>query len=764
MAELALLAVGTLLAPSLAIPTGLATTLFVGSFVAAGAVIDSQFLFPAIFGRPSQSVGKLSDLKAQVASEGSAMNYCLGPENRVGGTVIWMTDLKEHKSKQGGKGGGGGSYTTYSYSVSAAIGICEGPIAGIGRIWADGKLIYDANNGGADKRAKSLTIYLGTDVQDPDPVMEAIEGAANVPAYRGLAYIVVEDLRLADWGNRLPQFNIEVIAQNECPIRDGISLLLERAGLTSDQFDASFVTGCIRGYNWSGPKSMRDAILPLMTAYSIRAQEAGGVLRFFSRGEEDYIDVDESDLAAEDASSGGRPDQVAFTDVAELTLPTECNVNYYDSDRDLQQGSQSAHRSAVSGSMIASLEVPLVMLADDAQAIAQRQLWTAWAERVSATVQLPQSYMATLESDVLVVPFQGNEYQIRAVEVNRGANFVMEVKGLIQDPDVNAVFGNTEPTTFHPPTILDSQAMSLAVMDLPALVTEDQNKPGVYLAACNLSTELGWKGATVYVATEADGTYAMIATLTGQADMGSASTRLMPGTTLYWDNVNTVDVELDAGELESATASEVLAGANFALLGSEIIAFQNAELLATRKYRLSGLLRGRRNTERSMYGHAKGEQFLILTPRILGRYTTNSASINGTRFFKAVPPDGVVADYDAVPGMAGGANLTPFSPCLIRVHQETNGDKTITWARRTRGVVNILGPVDQLDLDKYDIVLAHEGRAFRTLTCTDDTRTVTWTDAQQTSDAITGNLSVTVYQLSKTLGRGNPGVLSMELP
>ena len=41
--------------------------------------------------------------------------------------------------------------------------------------------------------------------------MEAVEGAGLVPAYRGTAYVVIEDLDLAPYGNRVPQFSFEVM-------------------------------------------------------------------------------------------------------------------------------------------------------------------------------------------------------------------------------------------------------------------------------------------------------------------------------------------------------------------------------------------------------------------------------------------------------------------------------------------------------------------------------------------------------------------------
>ncbi len=54
-------------------------------------------------------------------------------------------------------------------------------------------------------------IDTGTQDQLPDPKIEAVQGIGAVPAYRGTAYVVIEDLQLEAFGNRVPQFSFEVI-------------------------------------------------------------------------------------------------------------------------------------------------------------------------------------------------------------------------------------------------------------------------------------------------------------------------------------------------------------------------------------------------------------------------------------------------------------------------------------------------------------------------------------------------------------------------
>ena len=44
----------------------------------------------------------------------------------------------------------------------------------------------------------------------PDPLIEAMQGHGKTPAFRGISYIVVEDLQLGEFANRIPNFLFEV--------------------------------------------------------------------------------------------------------------------------------------------------------------------------------------------------------------------------------------------------------------------------------------------------------------------------------------------------------------------------------------------------------------------------------------------------------------------------------------------------------------------------------------------------------------------------
>ena len=165
-----------------------------------GRVMDQRLLGA---GSEAVEVGRIDRFRLMGASEGAAVARVFG-RVRVAGQVIWATRFQETRSTSGGgKGAPRPKTVDYSYSVSLAVALCEGVIAGVGRIWADGVEIAPTR--------LTMRVYRGGNQQLPDPKIEAVEGVGLAPAYRGIAYVVLEDLELAPFGNRVPQFGFEVI-------------------------------------------------------------------------------------------------------------------------------------------------------------------------------------------------------------------------------------------------------------------------------------------------------------------------------------------------------------------------------------------------------------------------------------------------------------------------------------------------------------------------------------------------------------------------
>jgi hypothetical protein len=218
MASIILAAAGTAIGGSIGGAVVGASAATIGGAVGslAGAAIDSWLVASMA---PTQKIAgqRLDTLQITASTEGAVIPRVYG-RMRTGGNIIWATDFREEtettRQGGGGKGGGGGGgteVTEYFYFASLAVALCEGPITGIGRIWADGKPM--------NLEGVAIRVHLGGENQAADPFMAAKMGVANTPAYRGTAYVVFEELPLDRFGNRIPQLSFEVFR----PILDGES-------------------------------------------------------------------------------------------------------------------------------------------------------------------------------------------------------------------------------------------------------------------------------------------------------------------------------------------------------------------------------------------------------------------------------------------------------------------------------------------------------------------------------------------------------------
>lgn len=167
---------------------------------------------------------RLTEMSLTTSSEGSVVPEVYG-RCRFGGQVIWCTEFKETEvtdsQTTGGKGGGGQQTTvnvTYKYSLSFAVAFCKGnSMAQLGRVWIDSKEI--------DLSRFTFRFYPGSETQSPDPLIQAKEGIDVTSAYRGTAYIVFEDLPLAEFGNRMPQVTAEIVVPLKTDDPDDLSNL-----------------------------------------------------------------------------------------------------------------------------------------------------------------------------------------------------------------------------------------------------------------------------------------------------------------------------------------------------------------------------------------------------------------------------------------------------------------------------------------------------------------------------------------------------------
>jgi len=143
-------------------------------------------------------------IRVQTSVEGVPIPLPYG-KTRIAGNLIWVGDFQAIKTTQsvGGKGGGGGQTTGYTYKASYILGICEGPIHDIPRIWGSKK-----------PKAFSKSVFasgvkmLGTYPQAAWGFLTA-HHAAQALGYQGLALVGGANLDLGT-NPEVPNHNFEV--------------------------------------------------------------------------------------------------------------------------------------------------------------------------------------------------------------------------------------------------------------------------------------------------------------------------------------------------------------------------------------------------------------------------------------------------------------------------------------------------------------------------------------------------------------------------
>ena len=237
MATLALSAGGALLGGAVGGSVGASVGWALGGL--AGAM-----LFPQ--GGKDTTGPRLSDLSVQSAAYGTGIPVIYGT-TRVSGNIIWSSGLREaaNRRRQGGKGGGRPTSTTYSYSSSWAVGLCEGPAVAVRRIWFDDKLVFDSSGNSVQIEIPGLVwrFHAGDETQLPDPLIEAAVGSDNATAHRGLCYVVFDDVPLERLNNRIPNCSFEIV------MAGGLSVQIDNS--TSGPPSNSFSAGTI---DWQGQR------------------------------------------------------------------------------------------------------------------------------------------------------------------------------------------------------------------------------------------------------------------------------------------------------------------------------------------------------------------------------------------------------------------------------------------------------------------------------------------------------------------------------
>lgn len=570
---------------------------------------------------------KISSFTVTTAEYGSAVPEVFGTTRRAG-NVIYYDDFTAHEHRESHKAGKGGRKKTvtitYTYTVATILGLCEGPINGIGKVWV-GKSVYDYPNDNI-----GLTCWAGTDTQQPWAYVQGKHPDKALP-YKGLAYMA----GVVDLGDNatFPTYNFEIKGKllstgdyTDANPADVIRYILDKTGLSGVAIDGldNYRTYCrendllisspMDDTNARETREIINEIINLTNAYM-----------FWSNDHYKIVVLDDQ------AHGGWKPDTtIRYALTPDDLLPQSGAALVTYSRKDSSEVYNQYPVEFISRKNSYDKETVSYALSKDIAEHGVRQASTTkahWLYTKERAVKLAEALarkaiygrnlytfrldwaFCRLEVGDLVTltdPSIGLDKQVvRISSVTEGTNGVLTFTAVSVPPmDVTApqydVHSQDRPYVDYNVTAPDT--------DSPVLI-----QPPADLTTNGLELWIGakgkgdlWGGCTVYVSDD-NVNYRTVGQITNSARIGNLQANMTATATSCTVSCNDV--------LLSGTQQDAERGNTLVWIGGECMSYTTATMQQDGNYLLSGLVRGQYNT--TAIAHTAGEQFARLDSTLL---------------------------------------------------------------------------------------------------------------------------------------------------
>lgn len=592
-----------------------------------------------------------SSLAVQTSVAGKAITKIYGT-SRIAGNLVWYGDFASHAQSGGGgggKGGGGGSTVSgYTYSASVVIGLCAGPILGVGTVWQDKDAVADGLAG------IGASLFLGEAAPRPWGYLTSAYPAQAV-SYAGLACVAAANMDLGTSASP-PNYNFEVAGAGVASIgadadpafcvRDILTDAASGAGLDADLIGdlSDYSAWCAALGLGLSPvldtqNALRDALNDWLDATQAAAVWSGGRLRVVPYADgpvgayvpdlTPVMGFTDDDYLPQD---GDPPVKVTRADPADLynrftveyldrstryntsTVTSEDAANI-DAYGIRAEGNQSWHflTSATAAQTAADLRRQRIL------GVLATYEWRSWDK---AALLEPMDLVSVTDAALGLAAALVRVTRIEEVDDGIFAITAEDLPGLsVTDrpvavsagysvnqgqtaPDINA------PLLFEPPATLTG-----GDLELWAAVSGN----GL------------WGGCVVYASDDGN-TYGRVGTIAAPARQGSLVSRLPAGDALDTTHVPTLSLA-GPGILSSGTLADARNLNTLCWVDGELLAYQTATLVGAGLYQLSTLVRGADGT--SIAAHAAGAAWCRVDDNLF-RYPFDASRIGATLYLKFV--------------------------------------------------------------------------------------------------------------------------------
>lgn len=568
---------------------------------------------------------KISEFTVNTAEYGAVVPEIIGTV-RTAGNVIYYDDFTAHEHRETHKAGKGGRSKqvsiTYTYTVAVILGLCEGPISGIGKVWI-GKNVH---NYPADDI--QLTLFDGKENQQPWAYTQGKHPDKALP-YPGLAYMAGV-IDLGDSGS-MPSYNFEVKGRLletgdgvDVNPADYIRYVLDKIGKKDMQIigldnyrkyckEADLLISSPPDEDAKAAREVVNEIAKLTNAYVFWSNDKLKIVPLADRPVGSWAPdkTGITDLTADDflPQSGGalvtykRKDSSAIYN----QFPVEFinRANGYEKESVSYEFTEDIKNYGVRAASVTNAHY--IYTKERAVKIAEQLARNNKYERTQYTFKLDWSLCRLEVGDLVRLTDENSGIfeQVAVInDITEGTDGCLTVTAISRAPgdypaakynvhandrpyiDYNKTAPDTIPVIFQPPADLTADGLEL------------------WIAAKGKAD--GWGGCTVYVSDD-NTNYRTVGQIAGSARCGKLTQPLSPMPNHPSGNqvLVTCNDQLLSGTPQDAERKNTLCW-----IDGECMSYVNANLQSNGTWLLSGLYRGQCNTAVRM--HAKDTDFVRL--------------------------------------------------------------------------------------------------------------------------------------------------------
>ena len=470
-------------------------------------------------------------------------------------------------------------------------------------------------------------------------------------------------------------YDLTPVSGDPYPLDDIVTFCCNRVGVESAQIDVSELTDLVAGFVIGGPYSAAEAIRSLQRAYFFDAGEWDAVLHFPKRGHDVIETITEDDLL-EDPEDATREQEIEY--------PKKMHLSYQDARLGYVPTKQTVTRSSPDVRVVneVSVEVPVVLEADEAAQVVDKLMKIAWVDvGGEVKIKVPDNKCYWTPTDCINVRIRDKTTRVRIERIDT-ADGILSVQARhdrISSYTSDAT-GALAPEPLDPVSSIPGVTF-FEFINSPALIDRD-DRLGYYIAVSG--ERAAWAGTSVQRSEDGGSSYYNLMTITRPSVMGRIIADIPAASEFSLDTTNTIRVQIlgeRSVDLNSIPYTEMLKEKNAIIIGDEIMQYQDAVEESPGIWALTTIIRGRLQT--TPEAHTAGERFVLLEG--VHFIETNSSLVGTTLTHRATSFSNSPEDSTAYSDVWSPAlSQVEFTPSFLTLERDLFDVITGSWSPRFR--------------------------------------------------------------------------------